>query len=255
MGIIYFLVAFVATTAGALAGLGGGVIIKPSLDLLGHYDITTISLLSSFTVFSMAIVSTYKQIKIGFKIEKRLVVLAIGAIVGGVLGKSLFVLLLNNVAHESKASGMQAIILAVLLLIVLFKKHLPNWDVKNVLVIFIVGLSLGTTASFLGIGGGPINVAVIMMFLKMDIKESAVASVFVILLSQLSKILTFTVTGGLIGIDFTMLIYMIPAAIAGGMVGFKLSQLLAHEHVDKIFTVLVAILVVLNVYNAYTFLA
>lgn len=254
MGIIYFLVAFIATTLGALAGLGGGVIIKPSLDLLGHYDITTISLLSSFTVFSMAIVSTYKQIKKGFKIDKRLVFLAGGAIIGGVAGKGLFGLLINNI-DETIASGMQAIVLAVLLLIVLFKKYLPDWNVKNPIIILIVGFCLGTTASFLGIGGGPINVAVIMMFLKMNIKESAVASVFVILLSQLSKILTFTVTGGLIGIDFTMLYFMIPAAIIGGLLGSMLNHHLKHEHIDRIFNVLVAVLVLVNIYNAYTFLA
>ncbi len=34
MGIIYFIVAIFATTVGALAGLGGGVIIKPALMFL-----------------------------------------------------------------------------------------------------------------------------------------------------------------------------------------------------------------------------
>lgn len=254
MQIIYFLVALIATTIGALAGLGGGVIIKPSLDLLGHYDLSTISMLSTFTVFSMAVVSTYKQIKKGFSIEKRLVFMAIGATLGGILGQQLFKLLLTAMDSDL-AAGMQSIMLAVLLVIVLFKKYLPDWDVQNPIVILLVGLTLGTTASFLGIGGGPINVAVIMMFLKMDIKEAAVASVFVILLSQLSKILSTTVTGGMAGIDFSMLVFMIPAAIAGGFLGFKLNRNLAHDHIEKIFNVLVAFLVLMNLFNAYRFLA
>lgn len=254
MGIIYFLVAIFATTVGALAGLGGGVIIKPSLDLLGHYDITTISLLSSFTVFSMAVVSTYRQIKSGFRIEKQLIALAMGSIAGGILGKSFFTMLIQGVP-EQLASGIQALILAGLLLIVLFKKYLPDYDVKNAIIIFLVGLGLGTTASFLGIGGGPINVAVIMMFLNMDIKKAAVSSVFAILLSQLSKIVTFAVTSGFSQFDLSMLWFMIPAAIAGGFMGSQLNRHMEHAYIDRIFNVLVSLLVLLNLYNAYGFLA
>lgn len=258
MGIIYFLVAIFATTVGALAGLGGGVIIKPSLDLLcqngiGNYDITTISLLSTFTVFSMAVVSIYRQIKSGFKIEKQLVYLALGAIMGGVLGKGLFTLLVDGVP-EMLASGIQALLLAGLLIIVLFKKHLPDYHVKNPIIVLIVGLCLGTTASFLGIGGGPINVAVIMMFLNMDIKKAAVASVFTILLSQFSKIITFAVTSGFSSFDLSMLYYMVPAAIAGGLIGSQLNKHLSHDHIHTIFNVLVALLIGLNLYNAYGFL-
>lgn len=258
MGIIYFLVALFATTVGALAGLGGGVIIKPSLDLLcqngiGNYDITTISLLSTFTVFSMAVVSTYRQIKSGFKIEKELLFLSAGAIIGGVAGKSLFTILIEGVPGYL-ASGIQALILAGLLIIVLFKKYLPDYEVKNPMIVLIVGLCLGTTASFLGIGGGPINVAVIMMFLKMDIKKAAVASVFTILLSQSSKILTFAVTSGFSSFDLSMLYYMVPAAIAGGLIGSQLNKHLNHDHIHRIFNILVAVLIGLNLYNAYGFL-
>lgn len=254
MGIVYFFVAIIATTVGALAGLGGGVIIKPSLDLLGHYDIGTISLLSTFTVFSMSVIAIYRQIRSGFKIEKQLLYLASGAIIGGILGKSLFILLIEAVP-EQLASGIQALLLAGLLIIVLFKKFLPDFEVKNSLIVLIVGLILGTTASFLGIGGGPINVAVIMMFLKMDIKKSAVASVFVILLSQSSKILSFLLTTGFAAYDLSMLWYMVPAAVIGGLVGSLLNKHLEHHHIHWIFNTLVALLIGLNLFNAYSFLA
>ena len=56
MNIIYFLVGIIATTIGAISGIGGGVIIKPVLDTLGNYDISTISILSSFTRFLCQIV-------------------------------------------------------------------------------------------------------------------------------------------------------------------------------------------------------
>lgn len=87
MFIIYFGVALLSTIAGSMAGLGGGVIIKPVLDFLGDYNISTIGLLSSFTVFSMAFVSIIKQIMYKSKIDiKNTGALAIGSVLGGLIG-------------------------------------------------------------------------------------------------------------------------------------------------------------------------
>jgi len=94
--LIYFVVALLATLIGATAGMGGGVIIKPILDLLGDYDIITISVFSSITVLSMAIVSTVKHIKKGLKISDTMIYTTIGAVLGGAFGSSLFSLFRNS---------------------------------------------------------------------------------------------------------------------------------------------------------------
>ena len=52
--IIYGLIIIVATTLGAFVGLGGGVIIKPILDLIGHDTIDVVNFISSCSVFSMS---------------------------------------------------------------------------------------------------------------------------------------------------------------------------------------------------------
>ena len=49
MMILYFGIGLLATIFGSLVGLGGGVVIKPVLDAIGTYDLTTIGILSSFT--------------------------------------------------------------------------------------------------------------------------------------------------------------------------------------------------------------
>lgn len=61
MTAVYFLIALLATTAGAMTGMGGGVIIKPLLDLLGDYDAATIGVLSALTVFVMSLVSQWQS--------------------------------------------------------------------------------------------------------------------------------------------------------------------------------------------------
>ena len=57
MSMVAFLVSFLASTAGAICGIGGGVIIKPVLDLFQMASVSTISFLSGCTVLSMSLYS------------------------------------------------------------------------------------------------------------------------------------------------------------------------------------------------------
>ena len=52
--LIFFLVSLLASVVGAICGIGGGVIIKPVLDLLHLESVSTISFLSVCTVLSMS---------------------------------------------------------------------------------------------------------------------------------------------------------------------------------------------------------
>lgn len=250
---IYFMLALIATTLGSLVGLGGGVIIKPGMDFLGHYPITTISVVSSVTVFSMAITATIRQVRNGFKISKSLILLALGSTVGGIIGKILFTKFIAGI-DGSTASGIQGLILAAILVVVLFRDKLPDYDIKNKYVIAFIGMSLGCIAAFLGIGGGPINVMVLMMFLKMDIKDAANGSIVVILLSQFSKLASVTIEGGLMVPGIGIVLFMIPAAIAGGLIGSKFQHIFSGAVLQKLFNVVLVLLIALNIYNASNFL-
>jgi len=246
--IIYLLLALIATTFGAMAGLGGGVIIKPALDALGHYDLSTISILSSATVFSMAIISTIKQIRAGFVFEKRMYLLAFGAIIGGGLGKQIFSISVGNI-EPNIVKGTQGIILAFLLIIVLFKDKLPKINVENTILTFTIGIILGLIAAFLGIGGGPINVAILCMLLGFKTKDAAVISIFIILFSQLSKLFLIAIDTGFSMYDLKMLWVMIPGGIFGGIIGSKFNRKLTDESIDKIFKIALLLIIGINIYN------
>jgi len=249
MIILYFAIALLATTFGSLVGLGGGVVIKPVLDALGTYDLTTIGILSSFTVFSMAVISIVKQLRKGFKVEKNMIVITLGAILGGGIGNHLFSIFLDILKNESFAKSIQGIVLAALLTLVLFKEKLPKYHVKNYGILLIIGLTLGTIASFLGIGGGPINVMILVLLLNMDIKKAAVTSILIILLSQFTKLLIIGTGVGYSNYDLSMLYVMIPGGILGGFIGAHFNHKLTHETIHKVFNISVILLVILNIYN------
>lgn len=254
MGIIYFAIAIIATTIGALAGLGGGVIIKPVLDSLGQYNMSTISLLSSFTVFSMALVSTIKQFKSGFEFKMSTLIISIGAISGGILGEFLFSQF-KNMLCEMTAKGIQSIMLGLLLMFLIFSSRFPKFHVTNIILTFLIGLLLGTISSFLGIGGGPLNVALMTIFLGMAIKEAAVNSIFTILLAQASQLISILITKGFSSYNLTMLWFMIPASVLGGIIGLKLNKKLSGKTISRVFNTVLILLGILNFYNAFRFLS
>lgn len=79
--LIYLIVSFLASIAGAICGIGGGVIIKPVLDLCALASVSTISFLSGCTVLSMSCYSVGRNflsrnnevdLKIGTPLARRL---------------------------------------------------------------------------------------------------------------------------------------------------------------------------------------
>lgn len=254
MNIIYFLVGIIATTIGAISGIGGGVIIKPVLDTLGNYDISTIGILSSFTVFSMSIVALSKYIKNKVKLDgKRTVSLAIGSIIGGVLGKSLFTLFLEVLNNDLIGQKIQSTILFILmgtvLILYIREDKIKGFIVNNILFCALVGIILGIISSFLGIGGGPLNVIVLMYILGMGTKESSIHSIFIIFFSQGSKLLSVLLSGGFGGYNLEVLPFMVAGGIMGGFIGSYLSGKMDKKNIKKLFTYTMILIMCFNFYN------
>ena len=76
----------------------------------------------------------------------------------------------------------------------MIKNNLKSFHVKNQILIFIIGIALGTFSVFLGIGGGPLNVAIMMLLFSFKLREAAVYSVGIIFFSQLTKMVTIAVS-------------------------------------------------------------
>lgn len=69
--IVFLAVSFLASTVGAICGIGGGVIIKPVLDMFAVLDVSTISFLSGCTVLAMTCYSVGKAKWEGRKIIRK----------------------------------------------------------------------------------------------------------------------------------------------------------------------------------------
>ena len=66
--------------------------------------------------------------------------------------------------------------------------------------------------------------------------------------------ITVGVSTHFIGIDLKMLMYIIPAAVLGGIIGAFLSNQLKTSQVRKVYQVVVLLVIALNMYNGIQFI-
>lgn len=252
IGIFYFIVIVLANSVGSVSGMGGGVIIKPVLDLVGAHDVASISFYSAVAVFTMSIVSTTRQVKTGAKFDwKLLLLVSFGAIVGGFSGNIAFDSFLTFFGDERVVNLIQ-IVLTIITLLFAFLYAKYNWksfQFKSFLWYLGCGFILGFLASLLGIGGGPINVSLLMLLFAMPIKQATFYSIATIFFSQLSKLVTIASTTGFVNYDLSILYYVIPAAIIGGLVGARLSNVLSEDKVLVVFQFIIMIVLMINIFN------
>lgn len=241
--ILYFTIAIISTTIGALTGVGGGVIMKPLLDILGHYDTLTISTLSAFTVFSMATASIIKQLIAKTKIDLSIVVpLALGSILGGVVGQKLLAYLTSIIENKAYIIVIQNSTLAILIIIILLytinRAKIKSLHLQGIWLSSGVGMMLGIISSFLAIGGGPINVIAFVYLFSYDLKKATQSSIITIFFAQIANIVSIQSLYGFGSQDLAIMPFMIIGAISGGLIGSKFTSILSENAVVKAFNIL-----------------
>ena len=252
--ILCFLIAIGATTAGSMTGMGGGVIIKPLMDVMRAYDVATIGVLSCITVFSMSIVSIGKQAASRTKIPFNIAIpLAAGSVLGGYLGQWLLDTIVDALDAERLVTVVQNVILGLLILAVYLymknKSRIKGKHLSGIPVSVVTGCFLGMCSSFLGIGGGPINVALIIYLYSVTTKTATICSLITILFAQISKLLTLAFTTGFSGYDLSVAPVMVVGAIAGGFIGAVLNKRCKEESVDKAFNAVQMLVLAITVFN------
>ena len=257
--VIFVLISFLASVIGCICGIGGGVIIKPVMDAFNIYSVSTISFMSGCIVLSMTAYTFIKtQLAHESVIEKGSSTwLGVGAALGGLAGKQLFDVVKSASADANSVGAVQAAALFVITLATvvytLNKSRIRTHSINSGLVSALIGLALGMMSSFLGIGGGPINLVVLGFFFSMDTKKAAQNSLYIILISQLVSLLFAIVTGTVPEFPLALLAVMILCGILGGAVGRKINKKIDNGTVDKLFVGLLVVIMGICVYNFLQF--
>ena len=240
---------------GKICGMGGGVIIKPVLDSTGLLSVAAINLLSGCTVIGMSAWSVGKTL---VKKEKAIDLrsatpLAVGAAAGGIAGKILFSAVAKQFAHPDRAGGVQALLLlaatAATLVYTIKKDGLRSFEVKNPALIVAIGFGLGVLGSFLGIGGGPFNMAVLFLFFSMTTKIASQNSLYVILISQIAGLLWTVIRGNVPQVSALLLAGMVFFGILGSEIGRRIHTRISEKSNTRLFEAAMVLVLLICVYN------
>ena len=257
---IFAVISFGASIIGAICGIGGGIIIKPVLDAAGVLSVSTISFLSGCTVLAMTGYSVLRgKLSGNAQLDtKTATPLAVGAALGGIAGKEIFERISAIFAAPDTVGAVQAFCLMLItlgtLLYTLKKEKIRTRQLAGALICAAVGFLLGLVSSFLGIGGGPINLVVLFYFFSMDTKRAAQNSLYIILFSQAASLLSTILTGTVPEFPMPLLLLMIACGIGGGICGRAINKKIDAETVDKLFIGLMAVIILINIYNIVRFL-
>lgn len=260
MGYLFCLMALLACTLGKICGMGGGVLIKPVLDAFGILSVETINFYSACTVTAMSGWSVGKSLKSGERqLDLRISTpLAFGAALGGFGGKSLFSRVAASFPDPNTAGGVQAAILFILTLLTLLytlrKNAIRGWQVRNVLGCVLIGLALGALGAFLGIGGGPFNMAALYLFFSMPTKQAAENSLYVILISQIAGLLKTFLSASVPAFAPLLLLGMVFCGILGSELGSRLNSRLNEKTATRAFEGAMLLVMGISVYNFCQFL-
>lgn len=256
---LFFTIAFLASTVGAICGIGGGVIIKPVLDWMHMESTAAVNFLSGCTVLSMSCYSVLcATASKSHQVETKMgVPLIAGAVLGGLGGHKLFQLVQGLFENQNRVSAVQSVCLALItlgtLLYELKKKRIETRRTESVGRCAAIGLGLGMTSSFLGIGGGPINLVVLSYFFSMDTKTAATNSLYIILFSQMANLLTSVLSATVPAFRPVSLAVMIAGGILGSILGRAVNRQISAETVGKLFIGLMAVIICISVYNAWQY--
>lgn len=252
-------ISLLASTVGAISGIGGGILIKPFLDAVSIFPLATINFLSGCTVLAMTAMSMVLVQRGSPGMSLRIsTFLGVGAAIGGVAGKELFELAIEN-SPSTRAVGITQSLLLLLIsvavfLFVRFKASIRTQHIQNLGVAFLIGFALGVISAFLGIGGGPLNIALLNYCFSMDSKTAAINSLYIIFIAQVFSLGSILVTHAVPDFDPLLLGLMMLGGISGASIGRNLNHRMSNRHVDTIFCVLLVGIALLNAWNIVRYL-
>ena len=224
------------------------------MDAVGAADVATINFLSGCTVLSMTCYSVIKSKVSGdSKIDPKIdTPLAVGAAAGGLAGRQMFSAVASFFGDANIAGAVQAGTLMLVtvgtLLYTLNKEKIATRNVTGAIPCVAIGLVLGISSSFLGIGGGPINLVVLFYFFTMSTKRAAQSSLYIILFSQAASTIA-AVAGGVSNLDVALLAGMAVCGILGGIAGRAVNRHIDDAAVDKLFCCLMVAIIFISGFN------
>lgn len=253
MNVLYFLIVVFANIIGSFSGMGGGIIIKPLVSIVSHLPLQTVIFYSNLSIIVMCLTSfVYGQAKKTTHYGRDALYVCLGSLGGGLIGSFLLNFFMQNLVHVLKPLQIFITIATIVAGIWYQFKGKPTakqWE-KPVEILSIGGV-MGFFSILLGIGGGPLNVLLLMMLMHFPLKKATSYSLISVLGSVSVRLAMNFIHLGQIEHNFlTMLIFM-ASALVGAICGIFIKRHMSMKNFKTLYVSTLVGVIVLNIVNLF----
>lgn len=243
-----FVIALAASAVGAITGLGGALLARPLLESLGvvpslslHFLMVVMVL---FTALSRLAFRSFRGVDYGVSL-----LLVAGSLLGGAAGSASVGLLFGFLSSPVAVSLQLGLVIVLNLVLMgsMYRRSLYQGVLhRHPAFLVLVGLGLGFTASFLGIGGGALNLMVLFYFFHFTPKHAALNSLFIILCSQGASLVLALGSSSLPSLSWQQVAAVAAAGVLGGFLGHHLSRRLSESLVRSLLAGVLVLVCILD---------
>lgn len=218
---IYLAICALSAFLGLGSGLGATTLLRPMLDAVSPLPLPTLGVLCTMAALCAALVSAFFALREPIALDQdSLLLLSVGAALGGVLGDLLASRFLSVLPAPPAVLLQNALLFTLSALPLIYfqtlSRTLRPLQLTQI-ALFPAALALGLFASFLAFGAEPLSLMVFFLLFDMENDEGFTAVLTVTLFSMAAKLVTMLIRYRLNLPDAEMLLLVIPGAIGGAL--------------------------------------
>lgn len=207
-------------------GVGGGVLYVPlllSLTALPMKEVVPLSLLFAMTTSISATINHHRKGLVDFKLG---ITLACGAIIGAIIGARFTLTIAGDIVKSMFAVVL--IIVAIKMFIEIYREskemnkittRIKKISKEKMLMGSSFSIVTGFLSGSLGIGGGAVNVPLLIYLFKVKARRAIGTSSFIIIPTAAMGFSTFVFSAG--NIDYSLAIILAPVVLIGAFIGSR----------------------------------
>lgn len=218
---IYALLSGVCVCLGLGSGMGAATLLRPLLDAVSPLEPSTIAILCTAATLGAALMCAFFALNQPIALHQdELLFLAIGALLGGVLGELISARFFAMLPTRGALLLQNALLFTMLAIPVLYFSHLirtiPALSLTRMAALPLA-LLLGIIASFLSFGAVPLTLMAYHAFFDADEEEASIAALAIALCAMAGKLIVLLIRLKLSIPHADILVWLLPGSLLGAL--------------------------------------
>lgn len=237
--LLIFLISFLAGMLGSLLGIGGGVLIAPSLIVFVHLPVRTAVGTSLLGVTATSVTAA------GIYIKRKMTDLKLALILETttIPGAALSAFLASRIPSKYIGSVLGFVLLYVAGNMLRKSQAVPDESTpgsrKNLILAALASFSAGFLSGLVGIGGGVLKTPILHFLVGLPFKAAAATSVFMVGLTSSAGAVHYMARGD---VDYPVAAVVVLGVIGGAYLGTRVIKRAAPLLLKKIFSLVLALM-------------